>query len=59
MKKYTDAEAGQTTIEYVLVVLMAALVIFFALETSELDTVIAGAGEVIAARIWEAIPEIP
>ena len=50
---------GQTTIEYVLVVLMVALVIFFALETSEMATIVGGAGDVIAARILEAIPEIP
>jgi Flp pilus assembly pilin Flp len=59
VKKYPDAETGQTTIEYVLVVLMVALVIFFALEASRMATIVEGAGEVIATKILEAIPEIP
>ncbi len=39
--------------------LLAALVIFFALQMSEMATTVGGAGDVIAAGILEAIAKLP
>ena len=58
MKKYTDAEAGQTTVEYLLVVLLVAIVLFLALKASDLAAIVGGAGDVIGAMILEAIATV-
>lgn len=50
-----DRENGQTTIEYVLVLVMIALVIFFALRTSAVNEVIEEAGGKIAEKISEVV----
>jgi Flp pilus assembly pilin Flp len=50
-----DEKNGQTTIEYILVLMMVALVIFFALRTSAIDEAIEEAGGKIADKISEVI----